>query len=157
MHNVTANTPAGSTVKGSFTVIRAVRENDGRVTQKRITLTDHHSVLLGVKGDMALLAYAGTDDDTANARRAGYIPFPRDNVDIAKRAGWSIGGRFFIDCSKVAWVPVAHLQVRGRLVNSLFNQVVAKAVGVKAEPLFWNARDEELVTGAKRVEKSKVC
>ncbi|KWT95602.1 MULTISPECIES: hypothetical protein [unclassified Variovorax] len=152
MTEVTKNTPAGTTVFGMFPV-KTVAVIEGRLIEKYRNLADHHSVLLQVDGEMALVAYAGTDAHGNNKRRPGYIPFPRDRVS-AESAGWKHGCLLYIDCDRLAWVPLAALQIRGRLTLRLLNAVTWRVMKRMPQPVFFNPGIDQVVTGARRAIKA---
>lgn len=141
----------GDTVKGAFPV-----EMVDPATKKasQITLADHHAVVVAVMGATLLLAYAGTDDDPANRRRPGFVPFEMD-VNGYVQAGWRIGGNYYIDAGRLAFVPANKVAKVGKLGRNFFSKVAAKAGSLRQSPLTFSAKDSELVTGARRQDKSQ--
>ena len=141
----------GATVRGCFP-IECIDAQSRKARQ--VNLVDHHAVVVAAQGSMLLLAYAGTDNDSANARRPGYIPFPGD-MNQALTAGWSVGGKFYIDASRLAIVPANKVTPRGRLVRKLVEQVLSRAGAVHAKPLNYSASDAEVSTHDNSVARNR--
>lgn len=141
----------GTTVRGVFPA-----ESGDPVTRKvsQVTLADHHSVVLAVVGVMLLVAYAGTDDDAANARRPGFVAFP-GNVESCAQAGWRFGSKFYIDAGVLAFVPADKVEPVGKLGNKLVALVESKAGSIRQNPLSYSAKSPVLVTGARRKDKTQ--
>ena len=139
----------GTTVRGVFPV-EAIQGG----SLAKLTLLDHHSVVLAVNGDTLLLAYAGTDDDAANARKPGYMSFPGD-VSENLLAGWRIGGRYFIDAGVLAFVPANKVARVGRLNRKMTESVLSRAGAIRQSPLSYSTKDPVKMTGARRQEKTR--
>ena len=141
----------GDTVRGMFPV-----QNLDPTTRalSQINLADHHSVVVAVMGNTLLLAYAGTDDDAANAKRPGYIGFPTNEVTACELSGWRFGKKFYIDAGRLAFVPANQVTKVGKLPKRLISIVKNKAGAVRQNPLTFRSKDAQLVTGARRQDKA---
>jgi hypothetical protein len=143
------NIKVGDTVFGAFPV-EVIVARSSKTSQ--INLADHHSVVVAIMGDTLLLAYSGTDADSSNCRRRGFIAFPCE-VDQARTAGWKVGSKFFIDAGQLAFVPANAVTAVGKLTSSLLKRVQTRAGEIRQQPLTYRPESAQLVTGASRQDK----
>ena len=116
------------------------------VTGER-TLTDHHSVVVKVSGDKALLVYTTSIKPGEAAPRR---KFSREFTAAEKQSTlWSNRCRY--DATQVAEVPLALLKVTGRVPSALARKMLeetflaARAGVLQANS--YNPAHEEKVTG----------
>jgi hypothetical protein len=136
----------GATVRGPISVFNK--------DMKLETLVDKHMIVIQIQGDQAMCMYTGTDDGTFSGR-VGYVAIPSESNMLA---GWKTNGKFYCDAAMLCCVPVAKLQVEGRVSSKFFakltDKLTAPEVAKRRQITAYAPEALQRVTGYNRQVKS---